>query len=129
VTRLLGINVVFVYVADMAGARRFYEEIVGLPAPAVADEDWVQYALPGGADFALHRTTPSALAGGDPARNTVGFSIVVDDLDAFARRAEEQGVALLRGPEKGPGFDLVEFCDPEGNRVRLIRMWASPENA
>jgi predicted enzyme related to lactoylglutathione lyase len=129
VARLLGINVVFVYVADMAGGRRFYEEIVGLPSPVVVEEDWVRYALPGGADFALHRTSPDALAGGDPARNTVGFSIVVDDLAAFVRRADEQGLNLLRGPEKGPGFDLVEFCDPEGNRVRLIQMWPTPQGA
>lgn len=115
------INVVFLYVRDMECACRFYEDVVGFGPPSIRTEEWVEYRLEGGAHFALHRTTPEALEGCDPARNTLHFSIVVDDLRRAYEELKAKGVEFRRPPEQGHGFELAEFVDPEGNPVRLIQ--------
>ena len=115
------INVVFLFVADLERARRFYESIVGFGPPVVQTEDWVEYPLSNGTNFALHRTTPDALAGGDPTRNTLCCSFAVDDLNATFRQLTAEGVEFVRPPEQGHGFLLAEFLDPEGNQIRLIQ--------
>ena len=115
------INVVFLYVADLERAQRFYESIVGFGRPIIQTDEWIEYALAGGTHFALHRTTFEALEGGNPARNTLHFSIEVDDLRAAFKELTAQGVEFIRPPERGHGFELAEFLDPEGNQVRLIQ--------
>ena len=119
--KLRRINVVFIYVADMERSRRFYEDVVGFGQPILKTESWVEYRLEGGAHFALHRTTPEALEGGRPVGSNIRFSIVVDDLAEACAQLEGKGVELVRPPEKGYGFDLAEFEDPEGNPIRFLQ--------
>ena len=116
------INVVFIYVADLARAREFYEGVVGFGKPVMKTKSWVEYSLAdGGTHFALHQSSAETLAGCDPSRNTIKFSIVVDDMMAAYREMSARGVVFLRPPEKGMGFLLAEFADPEGNQLRLLQ--------
>ncbi|MCL5270582.1 MAG: VOC family protein [bacterium] len=116
------INVVFLYVVDFEGMREFYETTLGLGKPLYKTRDWVEYALPGGgAHFGLHRTLPENMEGCDRSRNSIKFSVVVDDLQAAYHELTDQGVRFIRAPEKGFGFDLCEFEDPEGNQIRLLQ--------
>ncbi len=116
------INVVFIYVANLARARAFYEGVLGFTQPVMKTRDWVEYSLcDGGAHFALHQSSEEILQGSDRTRNTVKFSIVVDDLAATYAEMEGKGVEFVRPPEKGYGFMVAEFLDPEGNQLRLLQ--------
>jgi predicted enzyme related to lactoylglutathione lyase len=123
------INVVFLFVADLERERRFYEAVVGFGPPAIDAGDWVEYRLTGGANFALHRTTPEALAGCDRSRNTLQFSLLVQDIQETFETLTAKGVEFRRPPEHGHGFILAEFIDPEGNSVRLVQYLAGHPNA
>lgn len=115
------INVVFVYVADIEKARDFYEKVLDLGQPLLKSPSWVEYHLGSGSHLALHQADPAMLEGTDRSRNTVKFSIVVDDLHQAHKELEGKGVKFNRPPEKGYGFDLAEFEDPEGNPIRLLQ--------
>jgi catechol 2,3-dioxygenase-like lactoylglutathione lyase family enzyme len=119
--KLKNINVVFLYVADIERARKFYEEKIGFGEPIQAGPSWVEYALEGGTHFALHKAASEPLQPVHPGQNTVKFSIVVEDLKGAFKELSAKGVTFTRPPEKGFGFDLVEFEDPDGNQVRLIQ--------
>lgn len=115
------INVVFIYVTDMQRARAFYEGVVGFGEPILKTPSWAEYRLQEGAHFALQRTDPAALEGVDPSRNTMKFSLVVDDLQAAYEELQGKGVTFVRPPEKGYGFNIAEFEDPERNVIRLLQ--------
>ncbi len=118
------INVIFLYVCDLEKCREFYENKVGFNPPVRQTAEWVEYDLPEGTNFALHRSLPECMAGSNPSRNTIKFSIVVDDLQEAWMEMEAKGVYFTRAPEKGFGFELAEFEDPEGNQLRLIQYTA-----
>ena len=113
------INAVFIYVSDMEKERRFYEEILGLGKPVVETDLWVEYELTG-SNLALHQGDARILEQQDASRNTVKFSLEVDDLEGFCRDLKERGVSLTFGPRKDFGSFLAECRDPEGNLIRLI---------
>lgn len=120
-SKLKRINVVFVYVSDIEKARRFYEETIGFGQPLMKGPDWIEYQLEGGSHFAIHRTGPEHMKECNPSHNTIKFSIVVEDLKAICEELAAKGVSFVRPPEKGYGFDLAEFADPEGNQIRLVQ--------
>jgi predicted enzyme related to lactoylglutathione lyase len=116
------INVVFLYVTNIQAQREFYENVVGLGTPLLKTPSWVEYRLEeGGTHFALQQTDPAALEGTDPGRNTVKFSMVVEDIQAAYEELHAQGVKFVRMPEKGYGFLIAEFEDPERNIIRLLQ--------
>jgi predicted enzyme related to lactoylglutathione lyase len=119
--KLRKINVVFTYVVDIDQAREFYGETLGLGAPSIKTPGWVEFQLEEGSHLAFKKTEAENLEGCDPARNTVRFSIVVDDLAAAYEELTAKGVRFIRPPEKGHGFDLAEFEDPERNQIRLLQ--------
>jgi predicted enzyme related to lactoylglutathione lyase len=115
------INVVFLYVADLKAQRKFYETVIGLGPPVLKTAEWVEYRLQEGAHFALQQSGPGELEGANPARNTVKFSIVVEDIQAAYEELSGKGVKFVRRPEKGYGFLICEFEDPERNVIRLLQ--------
>jgi predicted enzyme related to lactoylglutathione lyase len=119
--KLKKINVVFLYVTDMAREREFYEGVLEMGPPLFKTPSWVEYKLEEGAHFALHHSPAECLDGVDRSRNTIKFSIVVDDLAATHAELCGKGVTFTRTPEKGYGFDIAEFQDPEGNEIRLLQ--------
>src|SRR5690606_35735750 len=78
-------------VIDVARARRFYEETLGLAvgmAGGQGDMHWIEYDLPGGGCLAISNVTgdqPSSAAGG-----TIAFE--VEDLASLMQHLEEQDV-------------------------------------
>jgi predicted enzyme related to lactoylglutathione lyase len=115
------INVVFLYVADLAAQREFYEKVMGLGKPLLKTPKWAEYRLEEGAHFALQQAEPGGLEGCDPGCNTVKFSIVVEDIQAAYEELSAKGVKFVRAPEKGYGFLICEFEDPERNVLRLLQ--------
>ena len=103
-------------VVDMARARTFYEDALGLvPSAAYADGQWVEYA-PGGC-FALTTMAPlkpSADAGGN-------IAFEVEDVVALTERLRKDGVPVRLEVTETPAFRMSVVLDPEGNAVTLCQ--------
>jgi len=107
-------------VADMARARRFYEETLGLPRGTGSTEHgWVEFDLPGGGCLAITvhaRSEPRAAAGG-----TIAFE--VEDLDALVEDLKAKGVDFLT-PDliHSPVCRMSMIKDTEGNSILLHQL-------
>ena len=104
-------------VTDMARARRFYEETLGLQlARREAHEfEWVEYDLDGGT-FALSNVkeggVPSADAGG-----SIAFE--VQSVDETVEQLRAKGVRVKLEPLSTPVCRLAVILDSEGNALTL----------
>ena len=121
------INVVFVYVEDVERAKEFYSKTLNFGKPAVENPFWVEWKLPEGSDFAISKASDERLEGTVPARSTVKFSMVVDDIRKCYADLFECGVRLVSEPQQGAGFLFLEFQDPDGNVLRLLQWVKSGE--
>ncbi len=108
-------------VRDVARARKFYEETLGLEvgmAGGQGDMHWVEYDLPGGGCLALTNTTghdPSAKAGGT-------IALEVDDLDRLVETLRGKGVTFQSDIIRGPRCRTVVCLDSEGNALLLHQL-------
>jgi predicted enzyme related to lactoylglutathione lyase len=119
-THLQRINTVFIYVQDLAAARKFYEEAVGFGEPVIHTKFWIEYELPGGGShFALHLKDADFFKGQDRSKTAMKCSFEVKDIEGYATRLKSRGVRFLFEPRKEYGFWLAEFLDHEGNHLRL----------
>ncbi|MEX0644331.1 MAG: VOC family protein [Parvularculaceae bacterium] len=108
-------------VVDVARARKFYEETLGLKVGSKGnqgDQWWVEYDLPGGGCLALTNFTeekPSASAGG-----TIAFE--VKDLDALIADLKKKNVAFKSDVIESPVCRMAVCLDSEGNSILLHQL-------
>lgn len=108
-------------VSDVARARRFYEELLGLRAGMAGgrgDMHWIEYDLPGGGCLALTNTTgaqPSASAGGT-------IALEVADLPSLMARLSAAGVTFESDVIRGPRCTMAVCLDSEGNALLLHQL-------
>ena len=106
-------------VTDMARARGFYEDVLGLAKGSAPESvPWVEYDLPGGGCLAITTVTgdtPAADAGG-----TVAFE--VDDLDALCAALEAKGVVFKSDMIHSPVCRMRVIQDSEGNAILLHQL-------
>jgi catechol 2,3-dioxygenase-like lactoylglutathione lyase family enzyme len=111
-------------VSDLAAARRFYEDQLGL-TPGEADEQGVAYPCAG--DTSLFVYLSQENAGRNPA-TSAGWA--VDDLDATMAELASRGVVFEQYDQPGiktdpsgvfdPGpFRAAWMKDPDGNTLAL----------
>ena len=109
-------------VVDMARARAFYEQALGLPAPRVRPNGEARYDA-GGLSFALYpRTTPTRA-------DHTALSFEVPDLSAEMRALRTRGVCFedydlpgiktVRGVATMGEHKAAWFKDPDGNVIAL----------
>lgn len=104
-------------VTDMARARRFYEETLGLRLTRreVREFEWVEYDLDGGT-LALtdlkEGSAPSAEAGG-----SIAFE--VQNVDEMVEQLRAKGARIKLEPLSTPVCRLAVILDSEGNAVTL----------
>ncbi len=104
-------------VTDMARARRFYEDTLGLRMTRreAREFEWVEYDL-GGGTFALTDLTeggaPSADAGG-----SIAFE--VQNVDETVQQLRAKGVRVKLEPLSTPVCRLAVILDSEGNALTL----------
>ena len=104
-------------VRDMARARGFYEETLGLRLTRreAHEFEWVEYDLDGGM-FALTNLTeggaPSADAGG-----SIAFE--VENVDETVEQLRAKGVRVKLEPLSTPVCRLAVILDSEGNALTL----------
>lgn len=108
-------------VRDVARARRFYEDTLGLTPGAVGgegDRAWIEYDLPEGGCLAITNVTgdePSAASGGT-------IALEVEDLDALIAGLKAKGVTFRSDVIKGPHCRMSVCLDSEGNALLLHQL-------
>ena len=115
-----GIAAITLFVEDLASAKRFYEEVFGLPVFFEDPEsevfqvgDTLVNLLKVGA--ARELIQPATVASPE-AGSRFQLTIEVDDVDAMWARLRERGVDLLNGPMARPwGPRTASFQDPGGH--------------
>lgn len=120
-TKPLGIVFALYPVSDIARARRFYADTLGLAACSEMEFApgmwWVEFDVGG----------PSALAITNykmPGVNTTpcsGIAVEVEDYDALLARLKASGVAITWGPNDFPACRCFGVKDPDGNDLYFHR--------
>ncbi|WP_067932451.1 VOC family protein [Alicyclobacillus kakegawensis] len=105
---------VYLPVADMAAAVRFYESLLGLAPQVVDGERWAQFKVQG-VTFALGGMgeTPEGVDAG----GVVTFE--VEDLCGAVERLRSCGVTVSPVRDMGDHGRTCWFRDPFGNPVQL----------
>ncbi|MBS1711848.1 MAG: VOC family protein [Armatimonadetes bacterium] len=100
------------YVEDMAAAKRFYVEILGLKIIQDGGPHWLELDA-GGTSIALH-------PGGTPrGRGRTGLSFAVEDLESARDEVNTRGAGFGEVTNPHPGVTFCEAADPDGNPVFL----------
>ena len=114
------IHAITLFVEDLEAAKRFYQEVFGLPihfeddASAVFDFGNTLINLLETA--AAHALIEPAMVASPDAGSRLQFTIDVDDVDAMCAELTARGVELLNGPMDRPwGIRTASFRDPGGH--------------
>ena len=108
-------------VRDVARARRFYEETLGLKRGSMGNQGeqyWIEYDLPQGGCFALTNFVadqPSDAAGG-----TIAFE--VEDLDKLVTDLKAKNVTFKSDIFHSPVCRMAVILDSEGNSILLHQL-------
>lgn len=109
---LTGLNFVLIHVDDVASARTFYTEKLGL---TVADEQpgFVQFGQPGGQGAAFAVVERGA--------EVPELWWDVEDIDTAYAELKQWGVEVLSEPEARPFGRTFAIKDPAGNTQHLLQ--------
>jgi predicted enzyme related to lactoylglutathione lyase len=105
----------FVYqVSDVARARRFYEETLGLKLESDFRGCWLEYDLNG-------TTIALAAWGTDRVPGAQGgtLALEVDDLDATVSTLRKKDVRVVQEPFETPVCRMARIADPDNNEIIL----------
>ena len=101
--------------ADVAAARRFYQDILGLDV--LMDLGWIA-TYGSSREMSVQVSIMSEGGSGTPVPD---LSIGVDDVDAALERMREAGVAIEYGPADEPwGVRRFYVRDPFGRLVNIV---------
>ena len=98
---------------NMDQTAAFYEK-VGLKK--LPTESPKEFAI-GDQKFAVYRELPPDYP--VPSPNTVYVGVIVDDLEAFCRHLDAQGIAYHGPQESHLGENSVHLTDPDGNHLEV----------
>lgn len=102
----------YLKVRDLDLCRRFYSDLLGLGAPVVNSNFWVEFEVSPGVRLILDRTGADCL---DHAGSAGCFTIFADDAEELIRRLEKAGYAAHASPCERPGYRFMRCLDPEEN--------------
>ncbi len=107
-------------VTDMARAKAFYEETLGLPpGKELVPGKWVEFDLPEGGCLALS-TMVQGIAPSDTAGGSLAFE--VEDINALVDRLKSKGVTIKMDVFESPVCHMAFVLDSEGNGVMLHQL-------
>jgi catechol 2,3-dioxygenase-like lactoylglutathione lyase family enzyme len=118
-----GIDHCSVLITDVAAARRFYSEQLGLreiPAPKTFDFVALWY------DLGRGQTLHLLLKDKPDTQSPRHFCLHVADIDAARQHLTQQGIAIDE-TVKIPGAERFFIRDPDGNRIEVLH-WHRPYN-
>jgi catechol 2,3-dioxygenase-like lactoylglutathione lyase family enzyme len=123
------------YVTDLAAAEAFYGEVIGLERIAKVDDRHVFFRCGQGvlllfnAEATKNAPPPDAKLPVPP-HGTAGeghlcFAATAQEIDAWRKRLEENGVAIEADFGWPNGGRSIYFRDPSGNSIELAepRIW------
>ena len=113
-------NIAFVGipVTDVRGARKFYEEVLGL---AVSDEmmngKWIEYTVG-------HNTLAIANVGEQwkPSEQGTGAALEVENFDEAIKQLRNHGVPFAAEPFETPCCHMAVVQDPDGNKLIIHKL-------
>lgn len=115
-----GIGAITLFMDDLAAAKRFYQDVFGLPV-RFEDDDSVVFAF-GSTLVNLLKTTAAreliepAVVAPREVGSRLQLTIEVDDVDAMCAELTRRGATLLNGPIDRPwGVRTASFMDPGGH--------------
>jgi len=104
-------------VTDLAKARHFYEDLLGLKAKVYAEQEdkaWIEYELPSGT-FAITNVAPDW----KPSPKGPSIALEVEDLNAALQYLRENDVPIVLEPYESPVCFLASVLDPDHNSLML----------
>jgi predicted enzyme related to lactoylglutathione lyase len=101
-------------VSDMARARAFYSEVLGLKETANWEDKWVEFDLWSGT-LAL---TPESAEMPKGSGGTL-VALEVSDLDGAFETLKKAGVAVPEKPWESPVCRVLQIKDPDGYAILL----------
>ena len=113
---------VSVPVTDMARAKRFYGETLGLPLVS-GDDAWPEYQL--GENVSLYLIDPTNVGQSFTAPHSSQIALRVPDVAAARSALEEAGVEFPAETLDTGVCHMAFFADPDGNALMLHRRYAS----
>jgi predicted enzyme related to lactoylglutathione lyase len=118
-TEITGLDAIWVHITDIAKARVFYRDVLGLPELGASDKGmWAMYEIPGGPILGVHRRFPREP--GRPAGTVTGAFLRVDDVEEAVRRTEARGGTITDRPLQQSWGDVhATVADPDGNEFVL----------
>ena len=131
-----GLDHLGIAVEDLTAARRFFEDLLGLPV--VAEEEVAEQRVrvvkldAGGTHLELLESTdPEGPVGKYLAKRGPGIhhlTLRVRDLDSVLRHLEARGVQLIdRVPRTGAGGMRIAFLHPRSTAGILVELCEGPE--
>lgn len=106
----------FVYpVQDMARARRFYGEVLGLAETANWENQWIEYDV-GAGTLAISGFMQDAAPG-----RAGAAALETEEFDAVVAQLKAQGVRFVFEPADTGVCHFARFLDSEGNHLVLHR--------
>ncbi|MEZ4668432.1 MAG: VOC family protein [Anaerolineae bacterium] len=119
----LNLNYIVVYVNDLAKAKTFYTETLGMTAlDAVSSPTFVTLRPAAGAMIGLQDKTAARVAPGrEEQPGSVELSFEVEDVDATWQEWNDKGVKLLSEPMDLTQLRYFLAQDPEGHYLSVYR--------
>ena len=112
---------VSVPVTDLARAKRFYGETLGLPLVS-GDDAWPEYQL--GENVSLYLIDPTNVGQAFTAPHSSQIALRVQDVDAARAELEAAGVEFAGETLDTGVCHMAFFADPDGNSLMLHRRYA-----
>lgn len=117
--QVTGLAFALYHVSDVARARRFYGETLGLKTCMEMEfapgQWWVEFDIGGPSALAITNfESPATNAGPSP-----GVALEVTNYDEALARLQAAGVALTWGPNESPLCHCFAVKDPDGNDLYL----------
>ena len=110
---------VVVFVTDLARAKQFYTEQIGLPL--AGETQMLLEFFPGSGT-----TLGIALALQDAAKALVGrhtgVTLQVTGIESLCQRLQDGGVTFIEPLEASPWGKMAVVADPDGNQYALVEM-------
>lgn len=108
---------IVVFVRDLAAARRFYKDELGLPLSQ--ETETMMEFFPAaesklGVVLALHEAAQQLVG-----RHT-GVTLTVTDLDLLCQSLTEKGARFTEPLERTPWGKMAVVADPDGNEFALV---------
>jgi predicted enzyme related to lactoylglutathione lyase len=99
-------------VSDMASARHFYEDVLGLKMARSFQDEWIEYDV-GDTTFAIATADAKHVVGAKG--GTIAFE--VDDLDAFVKQLKDRNARFVTEITASPVCRSAIVEDPDANEV------------